>query len=229
MQSTIVSVNEQPELPASRQGKNSNQILWRIVFWMLVIVVTNVLLLLLMNNLASQIREPVVLENFNNSTLSDWKLWGDPAIVDGVLQMKPGANALLSDRLRNLSFFIRVRFPVDGHATISYRLSDMGNYAILLEEKGVSLTRTANGTSSVVARSLVPVHARTWITVHVIAIDNRHEISVDDTPILDVIDINPFPPGGIALGYTGSTEGIGEYDDLQIRGDRDLSVNEPGL
>ncbi len=144
-------------------------------------------------------------------------------VIGGVLRIPPG-NAAFACCWGNLSLTVRARCLGNGFLSIGYRGGDMGGYGVDFGDAEVSLNRLFYGKEVELASTPITVPAGTWVTIQIIAVGNSHTVRLDGKTVLEIDDLNPFPPSMIALTNPGFDGATGEFDDLRVVGDNELEV-----
>ncbi|MBN1428899.1 MAG: hypothetical protein JXB07_10985 [Anaerolineae bacterium] len=190
----------------------------RFIAWA-VIVIGNLLVLGLMLVLSSQEPAFYFKETFDDPTLLGWEHSPGVRVVNQVLRIEPGNAAFYPKSLGNLSLTIRARRLGNGALSVNYCAGDQGAYIFRFGDDSIVLIREQAAREEKLAAAPISIPPNTWVTVHIIYTEGNHVISLDGKRVLLAYDSHLLPPSGIFLVNTGEEGAVGEFDDLEMRGD----------
>jgi len=156
-------------------------------------------------------------EIFDDPSLPGWEHSPDAAVVDGALRVEPGNFAFHPGEWNDFTLHVRMRWLTadEGALALTYRVSDAGEYALVLNRDLLILQRRTGGTSADLGTVPVePVPPGEWFRVSVTVNGNEHRVALNAQPILTVSDPEPLPAGGVSMNVMG--EAAGEFDDLAL-------------
>jgi len=156
-------------------------------------------------------------ETFDDPGLPGWERSPDVAVVDGVLHVEPGGFAFHPGEWNDFALSVRMRWPGEGEAalTLTYRTSDAGEYALVLNRDQLALQRRVGGApADLAAVPLEPLPPGEWFQVGVAVSGGEHQVALDGQPVLTASDPDPLPAGGVSVNVMG--EAAGEFDDLTL-------------
>jgi photosystem II stability/assembly factor-like uncharacterized protein len=167
-------------------------------------------------------QEPAFTETFDDPDLPGWDRVPGASAEDGVLRIEPGGFASHGEPWGDLTLTVRLRRSGEGAVAVIYRASDAGSYILLVETDFLGLQREAGGTLAELGRAPLAVAPGEWVSVGVTVSGTEHTVHVEGEPVLNAVDPEPLPPGGVV--FETIRDATGEFDDLTV-----TLAGEPGV
>jgi len=156
-------------------------------------------------------------ETFADPALPGWEHPPEAAVVDGLLQVRPGGFAVHFGDWADITLSIKARFSGEGEAAISYYFQDAGSYTLLITSGALSVQRKDNQAETSLGSAKVPaLLPDTWVGIKIIVSGDQQKVYINDELQLTVTDAQPLLAGAILLTVRGGL--TAEYDDLDVRG-----------
>lgn len=188
------------------------------------VVIATLVGLLLFQVSPTSAQEEIIMDTFDNPELPGWERSPNAKVVDGILIIEPDGFAIRPGEWDDLELNVIARQRGESYVVINYRLSELGDYALLVGSDEIRLSRAGNPLAQ---NFMEPFPANEWFSIQVHVEGKNHEIMVNNQPVISAQDPDPLPPGGIAL----ATQGIdgSEYQEITILSfEVPLTEDEPG-
>ncbi|HHS96757.1 MAG TPA: DUF1080 domain-containing protein, partial [Chloroflexi bacterium] len=156
-----------------------------------------------------------IAETFDDPALPGWEHSPGVAVVDGALRVESEGFAFHPGEWNDFTLQVRMRWLAEGEGALAltYRTSDAGEYALVLNRDGLILQRRAGGASTDLAAAPIDLPpSGEWLQVAVTVDGDEHRVTLDTQPVLSASDPDPLPAGGVSVNVMG--EVVGEFDDL---------------
>jgi photosystem II stability/assembly factor-like uncharacterized protein len=168
-------------------------------------------LLIVLLTMSVQAQEPGFTEDFEDAELPGWERSPNAEVVDGYLHVESEGFALRPGAWNDLNVRVRVRLEGEGILAVSYRISEMGEYALQIHYGELSLLR---GGELLAKQGMALFEPGEWFDLEIFCLEGHNEILINGEPILVMVDSDPLPPGGVALAVHG--DALGSFDDLTV-------------
>lgn len=156
-------------------------------------------------------------EPFSDEGLPGWEHPAEAAVVEGVLEVRPGGYALHFGDWSDISLSVKLRFSGEGQAIIRYYFRDEGSYALVLRAGGLSVEKTvAHSPASLGGAEAAALQPGAWVTIRIAVSGGEQQVYLDDGLALEVMDPEPLETGAILLTTQGGL--TAEFDDLDVTG-----------
>jgi photosystem II stability/assembly factor-like uncharacterized protein len=171
--------------------------------------------LLILMVISVQAQENVFTETFDDPNLPGWEHTPNVAVVDGVLRIEEGGFAFWGGDWSNVELSLHVRREGEGELILFFQNARGQSYIVVLGGNFVLLQRETGGELVELATARdVEVPRIEWFHLRVRAVDGGIQIFLSEQLILETIDPDPLPAGGIGFEVLGGA--IGEFDDLMV-------------
>ncbi|MDH3943376.1 MAG: hypothetical protein OEV06_04695, partial [Anaerolineae bacterium] len=150
-------------------------------------------------------------EPFDDTALPGWERSPNAEVVDGILRIELDGFALHGGEWGDLNLGVRASLDGAGVLVISYRITELGEYAIHINGEEMILQKAGEPIGH---EMIEPIPPGEWFALEVISIGEHQEIILNGQLALVAIDPDPLPPGGVGLAVIG--DALGQFDDLSV-------------
>jgi photosystem II stability/assembly factor-like uncharacterized protein len=165
--------------------------------------------------LTVQAQENVLTETFDDPEMPGWEYSPSAEVVDGVLRIEEGGFAFRGGDWKNIEMSFRVKREGVGEVIAFFQNAGGQTYILVLGGNFVLLQRESVGQMVELAavRDVDIPHAE-WFQVQVNALEAGILVMLNEQLILEAVDPEPLPAGGVGFEVLGGT--TGEFDDLVV-------------
>ena len=168
--------------------------------------------LCLVPNASTRAQADGLNEPFNDPALPGWQRNPPAQVVNGLIRIQKNGYAFHPGDWQDFTLTLRARLDGVGFIGIKVRSSDHASYGYFMSYEGMGLQREAGGQVEVLDETSTSFQPVAWSTIKIISSRHQQQLIVNGQLMLQAVDLNPLPPGGVML--TAGGEAAGEFDDL---------------
>jgi photosystem II stability/assembly factor-like uncharacterized protein len=162
-----------------------------------------------------QAQEIVLTETFDNPELPGWDHTPNATVVEGVLRVEGGGFAFRGGDWSDVEMSVRARREGAGELIVLFQGSGGQSYIVVLGGNFVLLQREVGGELVELAGvGDIEIPHVEWFQLQIRAMAGEISVRLNEQLIVEAVDTDPLPGGGIGFEVLG--EAVGEFDDLEL-------------